>query len=159
MAEGLCQHYQPVGYLENLLVERIAANYLRLARIVGHEQRVFGWLSPFEERSASSLPRYQATIDRQLAKDIQELERLQALRKARFGTDGSAQEPEPPKIELPTIPTPGPKPSPPPKAGGAKNVETNPPVSEASQELPAVGQIVETNPRQSFGDVLDKLIN
>jgi hypothetical protein len=167
VAKGLCEHYQPVGYLENLLVERIAANYLRLARIVGHEQRVFGWVSPFEERSAGSLPRYQATIDRQLAKDIQELERLQTLRKTRSGADGAAQNPEPPEIELPALPAAGPKPSPVPQSSGAKIVETNPLDPEASRELPGagqlvvpgIGQIAETKPRQSFADVLDKLIN
>jgi hypothetical protein len=68
--------------MENLLVERIATGFLRSARIVGHEQRVFGSSAPFETRSANSLPRYQRAIERQIAKDTEHLERLQAQRKA-----------------------------------------------------------------------------
>jgi hypothetical protein len=36
---------------------------------------------PFETRSAGTLPRYQTAIERQLAKDVAWLERLQAERK------------------------------------------------------------------------------
>jgi hypothetical protein len=82
VARGLIEHYQPIGYMENLLVERIAVGFLRSSRIVGHEQKVFVWAVPFETRSANSLPRYQNTIERQLAKDTEHLDRLQAQRKA-----------------------------------------------------------------------------
>jgi hypothetical protein len=82
MLDGLLEHYQPVGYIENVLVEKIAADYLRSARIVRHEQAIFGLRHPFEARSASSLPRYQTAVEHQLEKDIERLESLQARRKA-----------------------------------------------------------------------------
>ncbi len=82
MLDGLVDHYQPAGYIENVLVEKIAAGYLRSARIVRHEQVIFGMRHPFEARSAGSLPRYQTAVERQLEKDIERLESLQARRKA-----------------------------------------------------------------------------
>jgi hypothetical protein len=36
-------HYSPVGDVEELCVEKIAVHSLRLARVLGHEQKVFGW--------------------------------------------------------------------------------------------------------------------
>jgi hypothetical protein len=82
MLDGLLEHYQPVGYIENALVEKIAAGYLRSARIVRHEQVIFDLRHPFEARSASSLPRYQTAVERQLEKDIERLESLQARRES-----------------------------------------------------------------------------
>ena len=79
---GSIEHYQPIGYMENLLVERIAAGYFRSSRLVGQEQKVFGLTFPFETRSAGNLPRNQSSVERQLAKDTEHLERLQAQRKA-----------------------------------------------------------------------------
>ncbi len=86
MLDGLLEHYQPVGYIESVLVEKIAAGYLRSARIVRHEQVIFGMRYPFEVRSASSLPRYQTAVERQLEKDIERLESLQARRKSEAGS-------------------------------------------------------------------------
>lgn len=83
---GLREHYQPLGYLENVLVEKIAAAYIRSARLLRHEQRILEFRHPFELRSAASLPRYQTTVERQLAKDIERLESLQAQRKAQAGS-------------------------------------------------------------------------
>ncbi len=66
--------------MENLWVERIALESLRYARLLEHEQRVLAWSSPFEERSATSLVRYQASVNRNLAGAIDMLEGLQNKR-------------------------------------------------------------------------------
>lgn len=95
MLDGLFDHYQPVGYIENVLVEKIAAGYLRSARIVRHEQVIFGLRHPFEARSASSLPRYQTVVERQLEKDIERLESLQERRKSEAGSIEAEPETEP----------------------------------------------------------------
>ena len=79
---GIQSHYEPVGYMENLWVERIALESLRYARLLEHEQRVLAWSSPFEERSATSLVRYQASVNRNLAGAIDMLEGLQNKRMA-----------------------------------------------------------------------------
>ena len=82
VAKGVIKHYQPEGFMENFWVEKIATEALRFARVVQHEQKVFEWTAPFENRSPNSIVRYQATINRQMFQAIQELERLQANRKA-----------------------------------------------------------------------------
>jgi hypothetical protein len=75
-------HYSPVGDVEKLYVEKIAADSLRLARLLGHEQRVFAWGTPFEFRSVDRIVRYESNVSRQLQKTIHELERLQEEREA-----------------------------------------------------------------------------
>ena len=67
---GYRDHYAPIGFLENLYVERIAAESLRLSRLFGHEQKVLGWGAPFEARSMGMIVRYESTITRHLDKAI-----------------------------------------------------------------------------------------
>ena len=75
-------HYAPVGDLENLCVEQIAAESLRLARLLGHEQETLTWRTPFEARSIDRIMRYESNVSRQLEKAIERLERLQEEREA-----------------------------------------------------------------------------
>ena len=46
VANGVYEQYQPVGFMENFLVEKIATEALRLARLIEHEQKVFNWGAP-----------------------------------------------------------------------------------------------------------------
>jgi hypothetical protein len=73
-------HYAPVGDLEKLGVEKIAVESLRLARLLGHEQKPLAWGSPFELRSIDKIVRYESNVSRQLEKAIEQLERLQEAR-------------------------------------------------------------------------------
>lgn len=82
VADGIIKHYQPVGYMENFWAEKIATEALRFARLIHREQEVLDWRAPFENRSPNCILRYQAAINRQLVQAIEELERLQAKRKA-----------------------------------------------------------------------------
>lgn len=75
-------HYLPVGDLEKIYLEKIAAESLRLARLFGHEQKVFAWGAPLEQRSVSNIVRYEGSVSRHLDKAIDRLERLQEARKA-----------------------------------------------------------------------------
>jgi hypothetical protein len=75
-------HYSPVGDVEKLYVEKIAVESLRLARVLGHEQKVFAWKNPFEQRSVDKIVRYESSVSRQLEKAIDQLERLQEAREA-----------------------------------------------------------------------------
>lgn len=79
---SLRNHYSPEGDLENLTVERIAVEWLRLARLLGHEQEVLSWRKPFEQRSVDKIVRYEANINRQLEKAFDRLARLQEARMA-----------------------------------------------------------------------------
>jgi len=102
VVNGLQGHFQPVGYLENFWVEKIATEALRSTRLISHEQTVLGWSNPFESRSASNLLRYQTSVNRELARAIQELERFQEIRNVGSNTsepsdwsEGEAWAPEP----------------------------------------------------------------
>jgi hypothetical protein len=75
-------HYAPVGDLENLSVEKIAVESLRLARLLGHEQKILACRFPFETRSIDRIGRYESNVSRQLEKAIERLGRLQAVRLA-----------------------------------------------------------------------------
>src|ERR1700751_2944802 len=76
------RHYAPVGDLENLSVEKIAVESLRLARLLGHEQKILACRFPFETRSIDRIGRYESNVSRQLEKAIERLGRLQAVRLA-----------------------------------------------------------------------------
>jgi hypothetical protein len=83
VADGIRDDYQPVGYWENFWVEKISTEALRLARLLGYEQTVMmSWSNPFWEPSADRVLRFQTTANRRLAEAIEQLERLQAKRKA-----------------------------------------------------------------------------
>jgi hypothetical protein len=74
--------YSPAGDMENYYVEQIAVHSLRLARLLGHEQKVLAWKAPFECRSPGGIIRYESSISRMLEKTIDRLERLQLARQA-----------------------------------------------------------------------------
>jgi hypothetical protein len=142
LLNGLREHYQPQGYFENLLVEKIAIGYLRSVRLFKHEQRVLGCQNPFELRSASSLPRYQTSIERQIAKDIERLEALQANRKAKGGSDQADEEVDAgddAEITVSAI-TPAELPAPSP-SGAEKIAETNPNSSEPTARISQPGMM------------------
>ena len=68
--------------MENYYVEQIAVHSLRLARLLGNEQKVLAVGAPFEFRSMDKIVRYESNVSRLKERAIHELERLQAARKA-----------------------------------------------------------------------------
>lgn len=89
--KGIFQHFSPVGYIENLWVEKIASQALRHARLLGFEQKVLSWVSPFEARSVDRIVRYESLVTRQFNHAIEELERLQEKRLAESNEPESSQ--------------------------------------------------------------------
>lgn len=85
IVQGVRDHYQPIGFMENLWAERIAAELLRSARVLSYEQGLFlsGSFNVFESNSVDRVLRFHATVNRQLALDIEELEHLQEKRRAK----------------------------------------------------------------------------
>jgi hypothetical protein len=72
---------EPVGTLEEVLVEKIAMEYWRLGVAAWYEARELGENKPFYHSPIDRIVRYQTTINRQLYQAINQLERLQRLRK------------------------------------------------------------------------------
>ena len=94
---GIWEHFKPVGALEEILVQKVVVEAARYSRVVGFEQK-------FEQSSDSPIllvarleiaVRYTTSTSRALYRAIQELERVQAARKAAEGSDASPVE-EPP---------------------------------------------------------------
>jgi hypothetical protein len=95
LGESLRAELQPVGALENLLVDRIIAAHWRLWRAGRVETGIFAWSELDSETAAlgltfirdanganafSKLSRYETAIERQLYRALHELERRQAAR-------------------------------------------------------------------------------
>ena len=81
LLKSLQQDLEPVGTLEELLVEKIAQTYWRLGVAAWHEGDAFEKGKPFTGAPIYSITRYQTTINRQLFQAMNQLERLQRLRK------------------------------------------------------------------------------
>jgi hypothetical protein len=102
IAEGVMAHYQPVGFMECLWAEKIATELLRLARVVGYEQKVMGNGSyPYGAPAAGNILRYQTAGNRLLTQAIEQLDRLQAKRRA---LEGSPEEARPTPDDTTSVP-------------------------------------------------------
>ena len=77
---SLQQDLDPVGALEQVLVEKIAHEYWRLATAADYKNQNFVGGSPFSAHF-DQLVRYETMINRQLFQAINQLERLQRLRR------------------------------------------------------------------------------
>ena len=67
--------------MEEVLVEKIAQEYWRLGVAAWHEAEALGREKPFQGSTIPNVLRYQTTINRQLFQAMNQLERLQRLRK------------------------------------------------------------------------------
>jgi hypothetical protein len=81
MLTSLQQDLEPVGTLEEVLVEKIAQEYWRLSVAAWHEKQHLAQEFPFMSQAIDRILRYQTTINRQLFQAMNQLERLQRLRK------------------------------------------------------------------------------
>ena len=81
LLRSLQQDLEPVGTLEEVLVEKIAHEYWRVGVAAFHEAKDLSEGSPFQHTSIDRLVRYQTTINRQLFQAMNQLERVQRLRK------------------------------------------------------------------------------
>ena len=88
LATQIRLYFQPVGTVEELLVEKFVTDSVRYARLLELEQRHLWKVWAFQEPYADRILRYQATANRQLYQTMHELERLQAQRKANSDSCG-----------------------------------------------------------------------
>jgi hypothetical protein len=169
VAEGVRNNYQPVGYWENFWVEKISTEALRLARLMGYEQTVMmSWSNPFWESSADRVLRFQTTANRRLTEAIEQLERLQAKRKAETASlnllrpeiDDTDAEPEGLGSAFFVHP-------PPPKSGGTyppSTADSNEPTVDPAREHPhpngptadgfEISKNGGTNPRKTLDEIV-----
>jgi hypothetical protein len=82
LVDGIWEYYQPVGYMEGLLTEKIATESIRFSRLLDYESKYLGERQAFHFRGVDRVLRFQSAINRQLFQTMHELERLQANRKA-----------------------------------------------------------------------------
>jgi hypothetical protein len=79
---SLFEHYQPVGPIEELLLEKITIEHMRYRRLVEREKLLCDHNRGHFLEIVDKLTRYDVAINRQLYEAIRELERLRTNRKA-----------------------------------------------------------------------------
>jgi hypothetical protein len=89
LAAGIQEHYQPVGMVEEILVQKIVVDSARYGRILGLEQQELARKYAFFNAAVDRVGRYTTSTSRGLFRTIEELERIQAARKARETAAGS----------------------------------------------------------------------
>jgi len=82
LAAGIREHYQPLGVLEEMLVQKIVVEAARYGRVLGYELEQIVRPHAFHLSALDRLGRYTTATSRALFHAIKELERLQAAREA-----------------------------------------------------------------------------
>ncbi len=82
MAAQLVDHYQPIGFKEQLLVEQIFTELVRSGRILRYEQLVLSQGAAFMGGALEKVLRYSTSHSRQLSLLLEELEDEQAKRQS-----------------------------------------------------------------------------
>lgn len=91
IVDAIAGYYQPDGFMEQLLVEKITTETMRFRRLLWFEQVELGRNHPFFNDAVDRVLRYQATINRQLFQAMEQLERLQARRKEQSSKNDDKQ--------------------------------------------------------------------
>src|SRR5215472_6263055 len=103
LAAGLRDYYKPQGIVEEILVQKIVVETARYGRVLGLEQPEPGATRPYLLHCLDKVMRYTTSTSRAMYRAIEELERLQAARKAREESAASmAAEPAKQPAELNT---------------------------------------------------------
>jgi hypothetical protein len=78
---GIINHYQPIGYMEQLLAEKVATEFIRFSRLLSFEGSYMGEKGAFHCAGINRILRFQSAINRQLFQTMVELERMQDKRR------------------------------------------------------------------------------
>jgi len=95
LTAGLREYFHPVGMMEEILMEKVVVETARYRRILGHEHIELARKHAFFSAAVDRVGRYSTTINRSLFRAIEELERLQAARKAVQGAAVSSDQETP----------------------------------------------------------------
>jgi hypothetical protein len=169
-------HYQPEGVMEELLVDKVVTEAVRFARLLRYEGRQLAFPNAFWNQGVDRVLRYQAAINRQLSKAIEQLEDLQAQRKTEPGTLEPSSGPEPyglaAEVELsaeviaaqPPAPAPGEKSYGPAETSSSgpqptENYKTNPPKPSSGSGSGNDGTAHEkAGPKRSLVEIVDRVM-
>lgn len=88
LAAGIWAHYQPVGTIEEILAEKLCIEAARYGRVLNIEQHELARENAFFSMAVERVGRYGAGVNRELYRVMEQLDRLQAERKARTNSDG-----------------------------------------------------------------------
>lgn len=94
VAAAIYEHYQPVGIMEEMLVDKVVSAAVRSARVLWFETAAFARNDTFWGQAVDKVLRYQISTDRQLTKAIELLEDVQRKRKhakSRGETDSGSE--------------------------------------------------------------------
>jgi len=98
LLSGLCEHFKPIGTLEEVLVEKIAVTIWRYRRLISTETaeikvgaNPLDFVSNSDSTVLNRFPRYEASIERGLDRTLMQLERIQRMRRG---------QPVPPPIKV-----------------------------------------------------------
>ncbi len=83
LAADVLEHYEPKGILEEIIAQKIVVETARYSRVLGFEQPESGYNRMYFLVCLDKIMRYTTSTSRSLYRAIEELERLQAARKAR----------------------------------------------------------------------------
>jgi len=100
-AQEMREYYQPVGKLEETLVDKILVEQMRYARILAVDQYEVGRPNAFWWPAVDRVARYATSANRALSRAMEDLERIQNARKAResAAAANSADTEQPPSAE------------------------------------------------------------
>jgi hypothetical protein len=82
LAAQLVDHYQPIGFKEQLLVEQIYTELVRNGRILRYEEQVLSLVGAFMGPALEKVLRYSTSHSRELSRLMEELEDEQAKRQS-----------------------------------------------------------------------------
>jgi len=82
-AQEMRDYYQPVGKLEEILVDKIVVEHMRYARILAVDQYEVGRPNAFWWPAVDRVACYATSANRALSRAMEDLERIQNARKAR----------------------------------------------------------------------------
>jgi hypothetical protein len=90
LAAGIREHYQPTGVIEEFPIYKIAVEISRRGRIMELEQRELTRENAFFNVGVDRVASYSSSTDRALFRAIEQLERIEAERKAQASSAGAA---------------------------------------------------------------------
>jgi hypothetical protein len=82
LAAGFWEHYRPVGLIEEMLVEKLCIETVRYSRVLRLEIDELARKHAFFGPGVDRVGRYGTNVNRALYRVMEELERIQAVRKA-----------------------------------------------------------------------------
>jgi hypothetical protein len=82
LIDGIREYFQPVGFIEELLTDKIVCESVRLRRVLAYESKIVAQLGAFHLRGVDPILRFLSASNKQLFQAIHELERMQEKRKA-----------------------------------------------------------------------------